>query len=273
MDENSNGGQLKSSLDTTVKLSAVAISIGFVLSITYDYGYFMAFELSFSDIPSTINDHIRNSLICLPYSAGIIAMWLAVKFVGDIKDHVKSLSINTAKKAKTSVLNTFANNSYAYLIVATFMIGIISYILLGNKITLSFYMLWFYFVYFELIWVIILKVYDLTKLSRQSVFLIIFVPIFLSLMLLKGNEISKEDMSRKAVIGKIYLKNNSIIDASSIRFFERFVFVVLPTSKHPMFIQWAEIFKVEQVANKNVGFAGLLDYFGYELQKGGGRNH
>ena len=38
-----------------------------------------------------------------------------------------------------------------------------------------------------------MKVYDLKNLSIKSIILIIFVPIFLSLVLLKGNETSKKD--------------------------------------------------------------------------------
>jgi len=268
---NSNSDQLKGTLDTTVKLSAVAISIGFIISITYDYGYFMAFDLSFSDIPSTINDHIRNSLICLPYSAATITFWLALKFIGDVNEHVKSLSESCEPKTKTGAWWSFIRFSNNHLVLLTSILGIIGCILFGNQLPLS-YVILIGFIFLDLIWTIILKVYDLKNVSKQTIILFIFAPIFLLLVLSKGNATSKEDKLSNLVINKVYLKNNSIISASTIRYFERFAFVVIPTTKQPTFIQLSEILKVEQVANKSGGFKGIIDYFGYELKKGGGSN-
>lgn len=263
----SNTVQLKDILDTTVKLSAVAISFGFIISITYDYGYFMAFDLSFSDIPSTINDHIRNSLICLPYSVATIAIWLSIKFIGDVKKHIKSLSENCELKSKTRSWSLFLKIKNYHLVILNSLLGLISYILLGNQLPLGIIVLFFWFIFFDIIWVIIIKVYDLKKLGIQTIILLIFVPIFLSLVLLKGNETSKKDKLSNLVTNKIYLKNNTVVSVSSIRFFDKFAFVVIPTIKQSTFIQLSEIVKVEQVANKDGGFKGIIDYFGYEFGK------
>lgn len=261
--------QFKNILDTTVKLSAVAISLGFIISITYDYGYFMAFDLSFSDIPSTINDHIRNSLICLPYSVATITVWLAIKFIRDVKEHIKSYSESREPKPKTKSWASFIRFSNYHLVIINSLIGIISYILLGNQLPLGLIVLFFWFIFYDIIWVIIIKVYDLKNLSIQTIILLIFVPLFLSLVLLKGNETSKKDKLSNLVTNKVYLKNNTVLSVSSVRFFDKFAFVVIPTTKLPTFIQLSEIYKVEQVASKGGGFKGIIDYFGYELGKSG----
>lgn len=261
----SNAVQLKDILDTTVKLSAVAISFGFIISITYDFGYFMAFDLSFSDIPSTINDHVRNSLICLPYSVATIAVWLGIKFIGDVKEHIKSQAVSCELKPKTRSWPSFIKLSNYHLAILNSLLGIIIYILLGNQMPLGLIVLFFWFIFYDIILVIIIKVYDLKKLSTHAILLVVFVPIFLSLVLLKGNETSKKDKLSNLITNKIYLKNNSVVSVSSIRFFDKFAFVVIPTTKQPTFIQLSEIFKVEQVAKKGGGFKGIIDYFGYEL--------
>ena len=58
--------KLSSFLDTAVKLSGIAASMSLLLSIIYDYAYFYALNLSFSDVPSTISDHLRSGLIWFP---------------------------------------------------------------------------------------------------------------------------------------------------------------------------------------------------------------
>ena len=56
---------------------ALAVALGFVLSVGYDYGYLMILGLNFQDIPSTISDHIRTALIWLP-----VAMMVAIGNIG-----------------------------------------------------------------------------------------------------------------------------------------------------------------------------------------------
>lgn len=262
---NSKSDKLKDVLDATVKLSAVSISIGFIISITYDYGYFMAFDLSFSDIPSTINDHIRNSLICLPYSVAIITVWLAMKFIGDVKEHVKSKSGACEPKPATRSWWPFVKINNFHLVMFTSLLCIISYLLLGNQLPLGFIVLFCWFIFFDIVFVIMLKVYDMKRLGMSSIVLLIFAPLFLSIVLLRGNEISKKDKLSNLVTSKMYLKDNSVVSASSVRFFDKFAFVVTPKTKQATFIQLSEILRVEQVAQKNDGFKGLIDYFGYEM--------
>nr|VVV06026.1 hypothetical protein AW0309160_03510 [Aliivibrio wodanis] len=48
------------------KYVSALIPIILSLSIVYDFGYFSSLGLSFSDIPTTISDHLRSSIVWLP---------------------------------------------------------------------------------------------------------------------------------------------------------------------------------------------------------------
>ncbi|WP_157234679.1 hypothetical protein WKI13_09145 [Teredinibacter turnerae] len=51
-----------------------------ILSIAYDYGYFMVFGVGFSEIPTTLSDHLRSSLTWIPNTLlvafGVVALEL-----------------------------------------------------------------------------------------------------------------------------------------------------------------------------------------------------
>lgn len=63
VETNQKGGSF---LDIAVKLSGIAASMSLLLSIIYDYSYFNALNISFSDVPSSISDHLRSGLIWFP---------------------------------------------------------------------------------------------------------------------------------------------------------------------------------------------------------------
>lgn len=53
-------------LEIAPKVIAIVTGVSFALSIIYDFGFFGALDLSFSDLPSTFSDHIRGVLDWLP---------------------------------------------------------------------------------------------------------------------------------------------------------------------------------------------------------------
>jgi len=57
------------------KLSAVIASLSLIGSIFYDWGFISALGLSFSDIPTSVNDHLRSWLVWLPsVTIGVICI-------------------------------------------------------------------------------------------------------------------------------------------------------------------------------------------------------
>lgn len=257
---------LINTLDVVVKLSAVTISIGFIISISYDYGYFMAFGLSFSDIPSTINDHLRNSLICIPYSASTIALWLLMKFFNDASEQAKMQHGTPTKTKMVSSLWKFSLDFHGLIFKGLGLIGIITYIVFGNRMPLSFIVFGVIFVFYEIILVKLLTLYDFSRLGRGTIVIIIFFPLLVALVFMRGNYNSKMDQKSPSAKYKIYLKDASQpFLASNIRYFDKSLFFIPPKSKLPSFIQLGEIRKIELIARNEDGFRGVIDYFGYEL--------
>ena len=62
----------KEYLDLAGKSIGLAVALGFVLSIAYDFGYLAALGLRFEDLPSTISDHVRTALLWLPFAIMMI---------------------------------------------------------------------------------------------------------------------------------------------------------------------------------------------------------
>lgn len=264
--EEGQKNNLLNTLDVVVKLSAITISIGFVISITYDYGYFMAFGLSFSDIPSTINDHLRNSLICIPYSASTILLWLLIKFLNDASEQTKTQQAAPKSMKIVSAWWKLVMDFHGLMFKSLGLVGIIIYIIFGNQIPLSYIVFGVFFIFYEIIWAKLLKLYDFSKLGRGTIVVIIFLPLFTGLVLMRGNYNSKVDQNSVSAKYKVYLKDASQpILASNIRYFDKSLFFIPPKSQHPSFIQLSEIKKIEQIARNKDGFKGIIDYFGYEL--------
>jgi hypothetical protein len=58
----------ESDLGIIGQFAGLSASLSLVCSVIYDYGYFNAIDVSFSEIPISINDHIRSSLLWLPFA-------------------------------------------------------------------------------------------------------------------------------------------------------------------------------------------------------------
>lgn len=64
--------QLKFELEKTPHLIAFASVAVLISSVAYDFGFFLWFGLSFSEVPTSLTDHIRSSLVWLPTIAIIL---------------------------------------------------------------------------------------------------------------------------------------------------------------------------------------------------------
>ncbi|WP_162600930.1 hypothetical protein [Paraburkholderia sp. C35] len=65
-------------LDLLGKLAALASSGIVIASLSYDWGFFHAINLSFSDLPTSVTDHIRSALDWAPQLTGAAAVYLVL---------------------------------------------------------------------------------------------------------------------------------------------------------------------------------------------------
>src|SRR5919197_1500493 len=59
---------------------AVAIAVGFVVSVIYDWGFVYALGMDFGCLPTTTTDHFRSGLLWFPSLLGLIFLYVAIEF-------------------------------------------------------------------------------------------------------------------------------------------------------------------------------------------------
>lgn len=64
--------KLSDKLDILVKFAGLCGSASILVSIIYDWGFYHALGLSFSEVPTTLADHARSSLEWLPLISSVI---------------------------------------------------------------------------------------------------------------------------------------------------------------------------------------------------------
>ncbi|EOC1805750.1 hypothetical protein ACI1G1_003551 [Vibrio cholerae] len=135
-------------IDNIPKYVSALVPVILTLSVVYDLGYFGAFGLTFSEVPTTISDHLRSSLIWLPIAILCVFFIMVLELFTRRLEKGKSESeiINDSPNPKRTA---FLRKSPVYLITAvTFAIPIAS--MLGVPIPMTGWMffsiiLWFLF--------------------------------------------------------------------------------------------------------------------------------
>jgi len=264
--ENDNKNTL-TNLDILIKASALIVSLSFIISVAYDYGYFKAYGLSFSDVPTTINDHIRNTLVSIPYALAISIFWYIIFVILNINAQCEQ---STTQSKFTFTMNKIDKLGNYLTIKTIYIIGIVSliaYIFIGNRVPLFLIVLGLTVIYTDLIFPRIVSKYNLNNVSREFIILLVFGPLLLLMVFLKGAEVAKDNLSSKVITHKIYLKDvNDTLSVSSIRYFDKFIIVSKLNDLNPTIVFLAEIRKVDQIAQSDNGFKGLINHFGYELR-------
>lgn len=68
------------SIGTVAEGVAVAVAVGFVISVIYDWGFLYALDLNFAYLPTTTADHFRSGLIWFPPLLYFIFVYIAIEF-------------------------------------------------------------------------------------------------------------------------------------------------------------------------------------------------
>jgi hypothetical protein len=139
----------KEKIENVVQLLTLGGSLCLLASIVYDWGFYSSLSLSFSDIPSTLTDHVRSALIWSPK----IFLGFLVCFMFDLtmkrlengmsEDEIISSSSNP------KMLKRFRDGPYKLMAVSAFILTM-AYSLLGDHFlpTLAFSVsiCWFMFI-------------------------------------------------------------------------------------------------------------------------------
>lgn len=219
-----------------------------VLSVVYDFTYLSALNLSFSQIPTTISDHVRSSLL-----------WTPLLFLGLFLYFVVEMVLKRAEKgmSEEEIINTSSNPKFIrifresprYLIILT-AVGILIGCVFDIGCTLSairFSLIILWFIIFE--W-IFMHERILAKFPRKLPLIFLVFGGILLYVLLQGAIDAKRALANPENNAYFELKDKRLIEKKLLRNFENFSLIYDNSTK-----------------NIEVLLKSEVVYFGFEAHK------
>lgn len=248
--ENKTGSQspLIHWLDMTAKFAGISVSLSFLCSVVYDYGYFKALGLTFSDVPSSISDHLRSTLLWFPIMlfgvGGATIFELITRRIerGMTEEEIIQSSSDPEKTRKFRESPTkFMPYVGGLIIISYFLWG--DFIIGGIPFALT--ILWFYIGMWLNNHPIILQ-----RRSFHLKMAIIFIPALLIYLGSWGYAEGKQ-LLLKNQFQTIKLKHDAHgqISAVIVRFYDKGVLFKNAKNDEITYIKWDDISKID----KNIG--------------------
>lgn len=258
-------------IDSLGKALGVIASASLGISIVYDWGFYHALNLSFLEIPTSLTDHIRSSLMWVPLVASTAFLALILELLLGSKEPVtieKEVIGSSSDPVRTRKIRLII---LRLLTILSFTI-LFCYLLFGHiffrGVPIALMIVWFEISFWA---------------KRQSTFLkrkppvILFVihwlPPFIIWMGFAGFDqaivLIKEESPRHIV----YLSETpeKIHKINILRTLERGIIAKIPGSKNTLFLAWPAIGKI-QTSYENEPFRGILfNWFNFHLPKFNGK--
>lgn len=135
-------------LDSLSKLVGVVAGVALVGSVAYDWAYLYAMGLSFSDIPTSITDHMRSALNWMPNAVLTVGIVIGVElFLRRTEQGMTEEQLISASPHPR--FTAWFRKSPSTLIVVIAVLTLVLYILLGHAFSsglgFAFIILWFLF--------------------------------------------------------------------------------------------------------------------------------
>lgn len=249
----------KNLFDSLGSLFGLVGGLSLACSLVYDWGFYNAAGLTFNDIPSTITDHLRSSLVWLPKAAislaGLIIIELALKRLehGLTEEEIIQSSKNPERTRKI-------RNSPTKMIYVVILLMVATYILFGSRFNfnLQLPLICFWFIFSG--W--INSHPRIQERRSESLRLIIHwvPPILIFLFFMGQNSFNSIVDSKPQHL--IYIANSAenTIEGSVLRNLENGALIYHHESKTFQFIEWSNIAKIQHQYNKTY-FRGVLAKF------------
>ena len=257
-DNNSENNQkLSSFLDTVAKMSGIAASMSLLLSIIYDYAYFNAINITFSDVPTSISDHLRTGLIWFPALFFGILMTTILELItlrfekGMSEDEIISTSPDAQKTQKLRKAPSKLYTGLAGLMILT-------YILMGENFThglpIAFCIIWFRIA----IW-INNHPRIIQRRSKVVWHIIYWLPALIILIYGMGYSSGKKLINNDKSNCSIILKNPTNKEESIIliRLLEKGILFKKPGQNKIIYETWDNIKNINKIVN-NSRYQGII---------------
>ncbi len=244
-------------LEISTKVSGLTVSLSFLCSLIYDWGFFEAFGLSFLDLPSTITDHLRSTLIWFPLIASGLGISIIFELTSQRIERGKTEEEIIKESSNPEWLAKFRESPYKFLQLLA-ILAVILYLLFGDFaasfIPFALVILWVTFSFW-------LHNHPRILLQRGPVisrFIIIF-PAILIFLGFHGYATGKKMIIHKEPDIQINLKEpTKVLSAIRLRFFEKGVLVMSLEENKPEFFKWEEISSIDLKKRDDLIYKGIL---------------
>lgn len=210
------------SLESLLKLTPLLTAATLAISITYDSAYLWALGLSMSDIPSSISEHIRSTLLWCP----MILFLLMTTFV--------LVNIAERPKKNTNIKREVKFNKYQKFV----LLAILAIVIMGD-LYIIFYKneKAFIFLLVALVWIILVAILfaNTKKISHPFlVYMFLTLPLILSFFGFTGYIAGRKILNISHPQWEYIIKKNDEeihLNVNAQRRFTEFTIAVLPEKK------------------------------------------
>jgi hypothetical protein len=236
--------------DNRINFEGIPVLIGLfsalslVLSVIYDWGYFIALDISFADAPTSLSDHVKSALVWMPPVALIIFIVIVIELL------TQRIERGTTQEelfppSKTSKLTYFLYWSPAYAIIAfsiyTIVLKIMQHPIPVDRMVLSIGFLW--------VW-LSGKFFTPPRLQQKypPLFRKAFrwVPVIVLFVWYLGFSAAQDAITTSKSSQSLMLKgnDNQKISVIPLRSFEKALLVWHPEVRKCEFVPWQSIHRV-----------------------------
>lgn len=241
---------LGDTVETFGKWIAVLGSCSFGVSIVFDYGFYSALGMSFSDVPTQIADHVRSALIWLPI------LFFCVVGIAVLDVIQKAFFSSTFTDKKTGKRNSLAEFLFlVFLLFCQVMVFLFGDEFAGLSLAYTIY----FFVSFS---EILLAKPSLEKYNTTIVkFIYVTCPIIVIGFYSWGKTEAINHFHDQHRYSVIHSSDNTKEKLIIIRELERGI-LVSDESRKITFLQWSEIKRIETIGRYFESIGMMCQLFG-----------
>jgi hypothetical protein len=244
-------------IDSLGKAVGVIAAASLTTSIVYDWGFYYALDLSFSDLPTSLADHIRSTLVWAPVVActaflSMIYELLTRRIEGGMTE--EEIIQGSPNPERTSRMRS---RPYKFMTILAVII-LFSYILFGESFSsglpIALMLVWFSFSSWANRHPRILE-----RRPPALSFMIHWIPPFIIWMAFAGYNDARSQIKQEQPRHIVCLKEapQAVLRTNVVRTFERGVLIKTPGEKNTIFLAWPSIQTMQSKYERKL-FRGIL---------------
>jgi hypothetical protein len=238
-------------LDSLSKVGGLVAGVALIGSVAYDWAYLYAIGASFSDIPTSVADHIRSALNWMPNAVLVVGIVVALELFLRRSEQgmTEEELIRTSPHPRFTAWFRKSPSTLTFFVALTIPVF---YILFGHRFSsglgFAFAILWFSFSSWVNSHPRIME-----KRSPELRFVIHWLPpvvIWIASMGYTSGAVLWYPVE-KPIHSTLYLKNEAApIQLRAIRFFDKGIVYKSAPDLPVVFVKWEDVIKIEKPTEK-----------------------